>query len=268
MSAHDTALADATLPPGVADGQATMPGLLRYRARHTPDRMALREKVRGIWQGVTWGDYFQKVQSFALYLRAQGFGPGDKLVIASDGSPEWFYADLAAQSLGGVTVGIYPTNPWPELQYIVRHCRAKVAVCGDQEQTDKVLEAMRQGDGLPDLRKVLTVDWKGMRHYTDECLMPFADALAQGHQLAANASDVAALAAAIERFTDAQWRHLSAEEKLILPAARRHLLDDDWREIETAFRQNAEFRVGSERDEAFKLLFVRLMNMASEDAQP
>ena len=198
MSVHDIARADATLPPGVAEGQATMPGLLRYRARHTPDRMALREKVRGIWQGVTWGGYFQKVQAFALYLRAQGFGPGDKLVIASDGSPEWFYADLAAQSLGGVTVGIYPTNPWPELQYIVRHCRAKVAVCGDQEQTDKVLEAMRQGDGLPDLRKVLTVDWKGMRHYTEEGLMPFDEALAQGHQLAANPSEVAALDAAID----------------------------------------------------------------------
>lgn len=87
-------------------------------------------------------------------------------------------------------------------------------------------------------------------------------------QTRSDAQQSGALAAAIERFTDAQWRHLSAEEKLILPAARRHLLDDDWRDIETAFRQNAEFRVGSERDEAFKLLFVRLMNMASEDAQP
>ena len=48
-------------------------------------------------------------------------------------------------------VGIYPTNPWPELQYIVRHCRARVIVCGDQEQTDKVLDARRNGGGLPDL---------------------------------------------------------------------------------------------------------------------
>jgi long-chain acyl-CoA synthetase len=198
MSSHDAALADAQLPPGVADGKATMPGLLRHRARHSPDRIALREKVRGIWQGVTWGAYFEKVQAFALYLRANGFGPGDKLVIASDGSPEWFYADLAAQSLGGVTVGIYPTNPWPELQYIVRHCRAKVAVCGDQEQTDKVLEAMRHGDGLPDLNKVLTVDWKGMRHYTEECLMPFDEALQQGRALAADATQLAAFNGAID----------------------------------------------------------------------
>ncbi len=100
--------------------------------------------------------YFEQVRAFALYLQSQGFGPGDKLVIASDGTPEWFFADLAAQSLGGVTVGIYPTNPWPELQYIVRHCKARFAVCGDQEQTDKVLDAMRHGDGLPELQQVLT----------------------------------------------------------------------------------------------------------------
>lgn len=138
MSRPDPAIADLQLPPGVAEGRATMPALLRHRARHMPDQIALREKTRGIWQGTTWQGYFEKVRAFALFLRAQGFGPGDKLVIASDGTPEWFFADLAAQSLGGVTVGIYPTNPWPELQYIARHCRARIAVCGDQEQTDKV----------------------------------------------------------------------------------------------------------------------------------
>ncbi|MBO9514017.1 MAG: AMP-binding protein [Variovorax sp.] len=175
--------ADAALPPGVAEGRATMPGLLRHRARHTPDRIALREKVRGIWKGTTWAAYFEQVRAFALFLRDGGFGPGDKLVIASDGTPEWFIADLAAQSLGGVTVGIYPTNPWPELQYIVRHCGAKVAVCGDQEQTDKVLEAMRRDGGLPALQRVLTVDWKGMRHYQEPMLMPFAKAVEHGRAL-------------------------------------------------------------------------------------
>jgi long-chain acyl-CoA synthetase len=197
MSLHDT-LADRALPPGVADGTATMPALLRHRAHTTPERVALREKVRGIWEGTTWSDYYEQVRAFALFLRAQGFGPGDKLVIASDGTPQWFFADLAAQSLGGVTVGIYPTNPWPELQYIVRHCRAKVAVCGDQEQTDKVLTAMQEEGGLPDLVRVLTVDWKGMQHYTDACLMPFADAVIQGQKLALQSDQTAAFEMAVD----------------------------------------------------------------------
>lgn len=198
MSRRDAAIADSALPPGVAEGTATMPGLLRHRARTTPERVAMREKVRGIWKGITWRDYFERARAFALYLRSLGFGPGDKLVIASDGTPEWLWADLAAQSLGGVTVGVYPTNPWPELQYIVRHCRAKVAVCGDQEQTDKVLEAMRRDGGLPELERVLTVDSKGMRHYDEACLLPFAEALDRGRALAADAREVEAFEAAID----------------------------------------------------------------------
>ena len=194
MSRHDSAIADRELPPGVREGQATLPSLLSYRASKTPDRIALREKVRGVWQGITWAEYLERVQAFALYLRSQGFGEGDKLVIASDGSPEWFYADLAAQSLGGVTVGIYPTNPWPELQYIVSHCRASFAVCGDQEQTDKVLDAMRNGNGLPDLKHILTVDTKGMRHYDEPCLRPFEMALAEGRRLAKDAAQCQAFA--------------------------------------------------------------------------
>jgi long-chain acyl-CoA synthetase len=191
MTRPDPALADLQLPPGLAEGQATMPGLLRHRARTTPEQIALREKKRGVWQGTTWQGYFEKARAFALFLKSQGFMPGDKLIIASDGTPEWFFADLAAQSLGGVTVGIYPTNPWPELQYIARHCRAKIAVCGDQEQTDKVLTAIQLEGGLPDMKRVLTVDWKGMRQYTESCLMSFSDALAEGSLLAADAAQVA-----------------------------------------------------------------------------
>ncbi len=196
--------ADATLPPGVADGRATMPALLRHRARSTPERVAMREKQRGVWQATTWAGYYEQVRAFALCLRARGFGPGDKLVIAADGTPEWFVADLAAQALGGVTVGIYPTNPWPELQYIVRHCRAKVAVCGDQEQTDKVLDAMRQGDGLPDLELVLTVDGKGMRRYAEPALCPWAEMLAEGRALAQDGAAVAAFEAGIDALDAAQ----------------------------------------------------------------
>jgi long-chain acyl-CoA synthetase len=159
---------------------ATLPGLLRQRARFSPNTLALREKVRGVWRPVTWGEYFEKVCHFAQFLKSRGFGPGDILAVASDGTPEWFYADIAAQALGGATAGVYPTNPWPELRYIVDHCRAKIVLCGDQEQTDKVLEAREKEGGLPHLTDIVTVDWKGMRAYGDEMLWQFDDALRVG----------------------------------------------------------------------------------------
>ena len=74
--------------------------------------------------------------------------------------------------VGAIAVGIYPTNPWDELQYIVRHCGARVVVTGDQEQTDKVLDALAD-DGLPALEAIVCVDMKGLRHYRQKQLMSF-----------------------------------------------------------------------------------------------
>ena len=90
---------------------------------------------------------------------------------------EWFYADLGIQMIGAVAVGIYPTNPWVELQYIVRHSGARVVVTGDQEQTDKVLDALANNDGLPALEAIVCVDMKGLRQYRQSQLMSFESAL-------------------------------------------------------------------------------------------
>ena len=120
-----------------------MPQVLKRRADAHPDQLALREKDRGIWHETSWRQYFENARRCAIGLYALGFRAGDRLAVASENTPEWFYADMAAQMLGGACLGIYPTNPWPELQYIVRHSRAKLVICGDQEQTDKVIDAQR-----------------------------------------------------------------------------------------------------------------------------
>ena len=155
----------------------TLPHLLARRARTSPDRVAMREKIRGIWCRSSWADYEQRVKEFAFALTRLGFRRGDRLAIASEDTPEWLIADLAVQSLGGVSVGIYPTNPWPELQYIVRHSQCRFVVCGDQEQVDKVLDASRQDGGLPLLERIICVDMKGMRHYSDPRLIAWEDAV-------------------------------------------------------------------------------------------
>jgi len=160
--------------------QLSMPGVLKRRAETAPDALAFREKKLGVWQRVTWGQYCATVRRFAIGLYALGFRPGDRLAIAGEDTPEWLYADLAAQWLGGACLGVYPTNPWPELQYILRHSKTRFVVCGDQEQTDKVLDAGREGTGLPDLQYTICVDMKGMLHYDAPGLMSFADVLELG----------------------------------------------------------------------------------------
>ncbi|WP_354445082.1 AMP-dependent synthetase/ligase [Ottowia thiooxydans] len=163
-----------------------------------PERLALRHKERGVWNPITWSDYYRRVSELALFLESRGIGAGDAVAIVGDGTPSWFYSDLAIQTIGGVSVGVYPTNPWPELQYIVRHCRARVVVCGDQEQVDKVLDAMREDGGLPALELILVVDAKGMLHYEEPNLVRLTDALQEGARLASQAGASERLGRCIE----------------------------------------------------------------------
>src|SRR5262245_20809345 len=116
MSRSPTSLS----PPSPGAGPvATLPALLRAQAKRAPRRTALREKEFGIWQPVTWAQYRDRVRDLALGLRALGFVRGDKLAIIGDNRPEWLYAELAAQSLGGVAVGIYQDSLADQVRYVL-----------------------------------------------------------------------------------------------------------------------------------------------------
>jgi long-chain acyl-CoA synthetase len=164
----------------LASADITLPQLLRHRAQQHGDALAIREKDLGIWQRQTWRQYNETARLVAFGLLSLGLQPGDRIAIASENTPEWFFADLGAEMLGASVVGIYPTNPWQELQYVVRHCGARVVFTGDQEQTDKVLDASRSPDGLPAVEVIVCVDMKGLRKYDDPRLMSFEALLARG----------------------------------------------------------------------------------------
>ena len=121
----------AALRRTLRDASITIPQLLRQRAQLHGDRLALREKEYGIWNRHSWSHYYETAWLVALGLISLGIKPGDRVAIAGEDTPEWFYADLGTQMIGAVAVGIYPTNPWVELQYIVRHSGSRVVVAGD-----------------------------------------------------------------------------------------------------------------------------------------
>jgi long-chain acyl-CoA synthetase len=184
-SAKSTSAPDTTsLQSTLQNGAITIPQLLQKRAELHGDKLALREKDFGIWNRYSWSHYYETARSVALGLLSLGLKPGDRVAIAGEDTPEWFYADLGTQMIGAVAVGIYPTNPWVELQYIVRHSGARVVITGDQEQTDKVLDAIANNDGLPALEAIVCVDMKGLRHYGQSQLMSFEKLSERGKRYA------------------------------------------------------------------------------------
>lgn len=121
-------------------GHDTPAKVFRARARDWADRPALRHKRRGLWQTLTWGQYYAQARAFGLALRDLGVQPGEVIAVLAENRPEWVVADLGAQAMGIVGNGVYPTASAAQLRHILRDSGCRVLVVENQEQLDKVLD--------------------------------------------------------------------------------------------------------------------------------
>ena len=142
-----------------------------------PNDVAIRHKKFGIWQEFSWGQYFEIVKSVAFGFYELGVREGDKVAIHSENRPEWVFADLGAQTLGSVAVGIYPTSPASEVEYLLNHSEASVLVVEDEEQLDKALEAW---DRLEKLKKIVVIDPRGIKTIDDPRIITFEELISLG----------------------------------------------------------------------------------------
>ena len=166
-----------TSPIGGPGTARTLPALLLHRAEVHPDRTAIRTKDLGRWHEITWGEYARRVAHVAMGMVDLGVVAGDKVAIHSENRVEWLLADLAAQGIGAVSVGIYPTSPAAEVHYLLEHSESVLLVDEDEEQLDKALEVRAK---LPNLRHIAVVDTRGVRHIDGETTLTFADLEARG----------------------------------------------------------------------------------------
>src|SRR3990167_1891901 len=162
--------------------ELTLPQMLRERARQDAQRVAIRQKDFGIWKPFTWAQYFERACHFGLGLRALGLPDGGHVGVISENRIEWVLTQMGAGLVGAVTVGVYPTSPSSEVAYVVGHADIEIIVCEDQEQTDKVLEAL---DDLPRLKKIVVMETKGLRSFAPEVrglIVPFDEVEQLGAQ--------------------------------------------------------------------------------------
>lgn len=165
----------------------TLATRVRDRAQHMPDRIAMREKEFGIWQEVTWAQFWDHAQDFAHALLALGIEPGDRVAIQSENRREWLYTDVGTVAVRAMTVGLYPTNPPSEVGYLLSHSGARVHVAEDQEQIDKALAVL---DSCPDLEWIVYLEPRGIRNrYDNPKLIFWEDLLDKGRKHRADHPD-------------------------------------------------------------------------------
>ncbi len=155
----------------------TFPRLLLHHAAVRPHRPAIREKDLGIWQTWTWAQVLEAVRRIACGLAAQGFRRGDHLAVIGANRPRLYWSMMAAQALGGVPVPLYEDAIASETQFVIDDAGARFAVAEDQEQVDKLLEALEQ---CPRLERIYYDDPRGLRHYTQPQLASLDEIEAAG----------------------------------------------------------------------------------------
>ena len=148
----------------------TFPRLLLQHARTRPNEPAMREKDLGIWQSYTWQQVADEVRALACGLAEQGFKRGMNLAIVGDNRPRLYWAFTAAQALGGVPVPLYQDAVAQEMVFVLDNAEIEFAIVEDQEQVDKLLEALPQ---LPKLKHICYEDARGLRYYDQPFLMSF-----------------------------------------------------------------------------------------------
>lgn len=170
-------------PVGTIDSRSdTIPkNLVRSAKLFGDKRIAMRKKRFGIWQEYTWQDSLSHVHDFCLGLVSLGLERDAKVCIVGDNDPEYYWAELAVQSAGGVTIGIFTDASARELEYLFNDSEAIFVIAQDQEQVDNVLEIREK---IPNIKKVVYWDEQSLQGYSDPLLMSFTEVEALGREYA------------------------------------------------------------------------------------
>jgi long-chain acyl-CoA synthetase len=137
-------------------GDDTLAKAFLRTAAANADVVALRRmSAAGEWQETTYGQMRDEVARVAAGLRAAGLGEGQRMVLMMRNRPEFHVVDLAATFLRATPVSIYNSSSPEELQYLVAHAAAEIAVIEDAGFLERFLKVRNE---LPALRRIFVIE--------------------------------------------------------------------------------------------------------------
>jgi long-chain acyl-CoA synthetase len=157
-----------------------VPKVFRQTAKEFGDRVAMRKKEYGLWHDISWSEYYRLAKYVGSALISMGLAKGDCVSIIGENCPEWVSIDLGIQGAGGVAVGVYTTNAWPQVEYVIKDSESKFFFVENEEQLDKWLHFR---DKVPSLQKVIVWDLEGLRHFEDPMVMTYDELLQMGREI-------------------------------------------------------------------------------------
>jgi long-chain acyl-CoA synthetase len=121
-------------------------GVFFRQAARYGDKPLIHYRLGDAWQIETWADARRHVLAVASALIAAGVRPRDSVLLISENRVEWVYCDFAIQTVGAVTVPVYPNSPAEMAQTIAADSGATYAIASGATLAEKlkVAGALRQ----------------------------------------------------------------------------------------------------------------------------
>jgi long-chain acyl-CoA synthetase len=121
-------------------------GVFFRQAARYGDKPLIHYRQADAWQIETWADLRRHVLAVASALIAAGVKPHDSVLLIAENRVEWVYCDFAIQTVGAVTVPIYPNSPAEMAQTIAADSGATYAITSGAPLASKfrVAGALRQ----------------------------------------------------------------------------------------------------------------------------
>ena len=133
----------------------TVPSRFLDTVRARPDAVALRARDGDGWQETTFAEYAEDACRVAAGLQGLGVGRGDRVVLMIRNRPEFFVADMGALLVGATPISIYNSSAPEQVQYLVGHCEAKVAIVEDVDYLERFLKVRSE---LPALEHIVLME--------------------------------------------------------------------------------------------------------------
>jgi len=108
--------------------------MLQMNAKKFAGQFVYKERIGGIYQGISWEALYENIIRIACSLRRYGFVEGDKMVIFSGNNLKMLEMELAVMSSGGIAVPIFANFQKETAELLIQHSDARfLAVAGKQQ---------------------------------------------------------------------------------------------------------------------------------------
>ncbi len=154
--------------------KGTLIGSLSELVARRPRDPAIRAKRLGVWQPISYRELWERSLALAAGLAELGLARGQVLGILGRNAPEWILAELAAQALGALPMGLYADALGDEVRDLLIHAGAAGVIVADEEQLDKIEPIQER------FRFVLVWEEAGLSHRLEGRVRAFREAVEAG----------------------------------------------------------------------------------------